>query len=98
MNWKDKVIVARWLYANTARQPIEIANELGIRPEWIGSTLGLVPPPHSLADRRVNYAGQVGQIHEVIDVGDRDLFGIYRHGPRSSYAGFVDPSQVQVLP
>ena len=98
MNWKDKITIARWLWNNTARTPQEIANELGIRPEWIGSALGIEPLPHPLADRRVNYAGQVGQIHEVIDVGDRDLFGIYRHGARGSYVGFVDTSQVQVLP
>lgn len=97
MNWKDKVTIARWLRANTSSPPAEIAAKLDIRPEWIGSALGIEPLPHSLADRRVSYAGQVGQIHEVIDVGDRALFSIYRHGPRGNYVGFVEASQIRSL-
>lgn len=94
MNWKDKVVVVRWL-AETLT-PEQFAPLLNLPLRWVLGILGTSPPDENL-DKPVIYRGINGKVLHTVESSIGTLYCVYRYGPLNNLVGLVHQSQVTFI-
>ena len=75
----------------------ELAKLCRVSPATVANILRLKPLP--LPDQPISHKGQPGLVHHAFRSSIAPsgiLVGVYRHGPRKNYLGYLDASQVEI--